>query len=67
MPVMGHSKFWMIAVPLAKALVAGGIKSAGNHLAYTYPLDAIPAISQEVKRGDRCAGTITTPESIKSC
>ena len=54
------------AVPLAKALVAGGIKVLEITLRTPIALDAIRAISQEVKEAIVGAGTITTPEQLKA-
>ncbi len=54
------------AVPLAKALVAGGIKVLEITLRTPIALDAIRAISQEVKDAIVGAGTITTPEQLKA-
>lgn len=52
------------AVPLAKALVAGGIKVLEITLRTPIALDAIRLISQEVKDAIVGAGTITTPEQL---
>ena len=54
------------AVPLAKALVAGGIKVLEITLRTPIALDAIRLISQEVKEAIVGAGTITTPEQLKA-
>ena len=54
------------AVPLAKALVAGGIKVLEITLRNPIALDAIRLISQEVKEAIVGAGTITTPEQLKA-
>src|SRR5664279_4534058 len=54
------------AVPLAKALVAGGIKVLEITLRTPVALDAIRLISQEVKDAIVGAGTITTPEQLKA-
>lgn len=54
------------AVPLAKALVAGGIKVLEITLRTPIALDAIRLISQEVKGAIVGAGTITTPEQLKA-
>ena len=54
------------AVPLAKALVAGGIKVLEITLRTPIALDAIRLISQEVKDAIVGAGTITTPEQLKA-
>jgi 2-dehydro-3-deoxyphosphogluconate aldolase/(4S)-4-hydroxy-2-oxoglutarate aldolase len=52
------------AVPLAKALVAGGIKVLEITLRTPIALEAIRLISQEVKEAIVGAGTITTPEQL---
>ena len=54
------------AVPLVKALVAGGIKVLEITLRTPIALDAIRLISQEVKEAIVGAGTITTPEQLKA-
>ncbi|MFI3222088.1 MAG: bifunctional 4-hydroxy-2-oxoglutarate aldolase/2-dehydro-3-deoxy-phosphogluconate aldolase [Methylococcaceae bacterium] len=54
------------AVPLAKALVAGGIKVLEITLRTPIALEAIRLISQEVKEAIVGAGTITTPEQLKA-
>ena len=54
------------AVPLARALVAGGIKVLEITLRTPIALDAIKLISQEVKDAIVGAGTITTPEQLKA-
>ena len=54
------------AVPLAKALVAGGIKVLEITLRTPIALDAIRLISQEVKDAIVGAGTITSPEQLKA-
>ncbi|MDO9268395.1 MAG: bifunctional 4-hydroxy-2-oxoglutarate aldolase/2-dehydro-3-deoxy-phosphogluconate aldolase [Methylobacter sp.] len=54
------------AVPLAQALVAGGIKVLEITLRTPIALDAIRLISQEVKDAIVGAGTITTPEQLKA-
>ena len=54
------------AVPLAKALVAGGIKVLEITLRTPIALDAIRLISQEVKDAIVGAGTVTTPEQLKA-
>jgi 2-dehydro-3-deoxyphosphogluconate aldolase/(4S)-4-hydroxy-2-oxoglutarate aldolase len=54
------------AVPLAKALVAGGIKVLEITLRTPIALDAIRLIRQEVKEAIVGAGTITTPEQLKA-
>jgi 2-dehydro-3-deoxyphosphogluconate aldolase/(4S)-4-hydroxy-2-oxoglutarate aldolase len=53
------------AVPLAKALVAGGIKVLEITLRTPIALDAIRLISEQVKDAIVGAGTITTPEQLK--
>ncbi len=54
------------AVPLAKALVAGGIKVLEITLRTPIALDAIRLISREVEGAIVGAGTITTPEQLKA-
>ena len=54
------------AVPLARALVAGGIKVLEITLRTPIALDAIRLISQEVEGAIVGAGTITTPEHLKA-
>ncbi len=54
------------AVPLARALVAGGIKVLEITLRTPIALDAIRLISQEVEGAIVGAGTITTPEQLKA-
>ncbi len=54
------------AVPLAQALVAGGIKVLEITLRTPIALDAIKLISREVKGAIVGAGTITTPEQLKA-
>jgi 2-dehydro-3-deoxyphosphogluconate aldolase/(4S)-4-hydroxy-2-oxoglutarate aldolase len=53
-------------VPLAQALVAGGIKVWEITLRTPIALDAIRLISQEVKDAIVGAGTITTPGQLKA-
>lgn len=52
------------AVPLARALVEGGIKVLEITLRTPIALDAIKVISQEVQGAIVGAGTITTPEQL---
>ncbi len=54
------------AVPLAKALVAGGIKVLEITLRTPIALEAIRLISQQVDGAIVGAGTITTPEQLKA-
>ncbi len=54
------------AVPLAKALVAGGIKVLEITLRTPIALEAIRLISQQVEGAIVGAGTITTPEQLKA-
>jgi len=54
------------AVPLAHALVAGGIKVLEITLRTPIALDAIRLISQEVKGAIVGAGTITSPEQLQA-
>ena len=65
MPVMVIQNLYD-AVPLAKALVAGGIKVLEITLRTPIALDAIRLISQEVKEAIVGAGTITTPEQLQA-
>ena len=54
------------AVPLARALVAGGIKVLEITLRTPIALEAIRAISQEVDGAVVGAGTVTTPEQLRA-
>ncbi|MDO9140733.1 MAG: bifunctional 4-hydroxy-2-oxoglutarate aldolase/2-dehydro-3-deoxy-phosphogluconate aldolase [Methylobacter sp.] len=54
------------AVPLAQALVAGGIKVLEITLRTPVALDAIRLISQQVEGAIVGAGTITTPEQLQA-
>ncbi len=54
------------AVPLARALMAGGIKVLEITLRTEAAMDSIRAISQEVEGAIVGAGTITTPEQLKA-
>lgn len=54
------------AVPLARALMAGGINVLEITLRTAAAMDAIRAISQEVEGAIVGAGTITTPEELKA-
>lgn len=54
------------AVPLAKALMAGGIRVLEITLRTPVALDAIRAISQEVDGAIVGAGTILNPEQLKA-
>jgi 2-dehydro-3-deoxyphosphogluconate aldolase/(4S)-4-hydroxy-2-oxoglutarate aldolase len=54
------------AVPLAKALVAGGIRVLEITLRTSVALEAIRLISQEVEGAIVGAGTITTPEQLQA-
>ncbi|PKM11744.1 MAG: keto-deoxy-phosphogluconate aldolase [Gammaproteobacteria bacterium HGW-Gammaproteobacteria-3] len=54
------------AVPLAQALVSGGIKVLEITLRTPVALAAIELISKEVKGAIVGAGTITTPEQLKA-
>jgi len=54
------------AVPLAKALVAGGVRVLEITLRTPVALEAIRLISQEVKDAVVGVGTITTPEQLKA-
>jgi 2-dehydro-3-deoxyphosphogluconate aldolase/(4S)-4-hydroxy-2-oxoglutarate aldolase len=53
------------AVPLAKALLAGGIKVLEITLRTPVAVDAIRAISREESEAVVGAGTVTTPEELK--
>ena len=52
------------AVPLAKALIAGGIRVLEITLRTPVALDAIKKISQEVEGAIVGAGTILNPEQL---
>jgi 2-dehydro-3-deoxyphosphogluconate aldolase / (4S)-4-hydroxy-2-oxoglutarate aldolase len=54
------------AVPLARALVAGGIKILEITLRTPIALDAIRLISQEVKEAIVGAGTIANPKQLQA-
>jgi 2-dehydro-3-deoxyphosphogluconate aldolase/(4S)-4-hydroxy-2-oxoglutarate aldolase len=54
------------AVPLAKALVAGGVRVLEITLRTPVALEAIRLISQEVKDAVVGVGTITTPAQLKA-
>ncbi|MDP2901711.1 MAG: bifunctional 4-hydroxy-2-oxoglutarate aldolase/2-dehydro-3-deoxy-phosphogluconate aldolase [Methylovulum sp.] len=54
------------AVPLAQALVAGGIKVLEITLRTPIALEAIKLISENVKEAIVGVGTITTPEQLKA-
>ena len=54
------------AVPLARALVEGGIRVLEITLRTPIALEAIRLISPEVKNAIVGAGTITTPEQLKA-
>jgi 2-dehydro-3-deoxyphosphogluconate aldolase/(4S)-4-hydroxy-2-oxoglutarate aldolase len=54
------------AVPLARALLAGGVKVLEITLRTPVALDAIRAISREVEDAMVGAGTVTTPEQLKA-
>ncbi|MFI0810118.1 bifunctional 4-hydroxy-2-oxoglutarate aldolase/2-dehydro-3-deoxy-phosphogluconate aldolase [Streptomyces echinatus] len=55
------------AVPLARALVAGGLPAIEVTLRTPAALDAIRAISAEVPRAVVGAGTVITPEQVEAC
>lgn len=55
------------AVPMAKALVAGGIKVLEVTLRTPIALDAIRLLAKEVPDAIVGAGTITTPEQLQQC
>ena len=54
------------AVPLARALLAGGIKVLEITLRTPVAVDAIRAISREVDNAVVGAGTVTTPEELQA-
>jgi len=54
------------AVPLARALVAGGVKVLEITLRTAAAVDAIAAISREVPDAVVGAGTVTTPEDLNT-
>ncbi len=64
-PVMVIKKLEQ-AVPLARALVAGGVKVLEITLRTTPAIDAIAAISSEVPDAVVGAGTVTTPEDLNT-
>ncbi|OLZ69382.1 keto-deoxy-phosphogluconate aldolase [Streptomyces sp. IMTB 2501] len=55
------------AVPLARALVAGGLPAIEVTLRTPAALDAIRAIAAEVPRAVVGAGTVITPEQVGGC
>ncbi|WP_128773503.1 bifunctional 4-hydroxy-2-oxoglutarate aldolase/2-dehydro-3-deoxy-phosphogluconate aldolase [Actinomyces oricola] len=55
------------AVPLARALVAGGITSLEVTLRTPAGLDAIRAIAAEVEGATVGAGTVTTEQEVRAC
>ena len=55
------------AVPMAKALLAGGIKVLEVTLRTPVALDAIRLLAQEVPDAIVGAGTVTTPEQLQQC
>ena len=55
------------AVPMAKALLAGGIKVLEVTLRTPVALDAIRLLSQEVPDAIVGAGTVTTAEQLQQC
>lgn len=54
------------AVPLAQALLAGGIKVLEITLRTSVAFDAIKMISEQVPEAIVGAGTVTTPEDLKN-
>jgi 2-dehydro-3-deoxyphosphogluconate aldolase/(4S)-4-hydroxy-2-oxoglutarate aldolase len=54
------------AVPLARALVAGGVKVLEITLRTPVALEAIRAVSGEVEEALVGAGTVTTPEDLQA-
>ncbi|MFJ4325088.1 bifunctional 4-hydroxy-2-oxoglutarate aldolase/2-dehydro-3-deoxy-phosphogluconate aldolase [Streptomyces tricolor] len=55
------------AVPLARALVAGGLPAIEVTLRTPAALDAIRAIADEVPQAVVGAGTVLTPEQVAAC
>lgn len=55
------------AVPLARALVAGGLRAIEVTLRTPAALDAIRAIAEQVPDAVVGAGTVITPEQVKEC
>lgn len=55
------------AVPLAKALLAGGVKVLEVTLRTPVALDAIRLLAKEVPEAIVGAGTVTTPEQLQQC
>ncbi|MFC9929891.1 bifunctional 4-hydroxy-2-oxoglutarate aldolase/2-dehydro-3-deoxy-phosphogluconate aldolase [Streptomyces sp. NPDC127190] len=55
------------AVPLARALVAGGLRAIEVTLRTPAALDAIRAIGAEVPEAVVGAGTVLTPEQVSAC
>ncbi len=64
-PVMVIKKLEQ-AVPLARALVSGGVKVLEITLRTAVAVDAIAAISREVPDAVVGAGTVTTPEDLNA-
>ena len=54
------------AVPLARALIAGGVRVLEVTLRTICAIDAIRAIAQEVPEAIVGAGTVTNPEQLKA-
>lgn len=54
------------AVPLARALIAGGVRVLEVTLRTSCAVDAIRAIAQEVPEAIAGAGTVTNPEQLKA-
>ncbi|MFJ3641961.1 bifunctional 4-hydroxy-2-oxoglutarate aldolase/2-dehydro-3-deoxy-phosphogluconate aldolase [Streptomyces sp. NPDC090108] len=55
------------AVPLARALVAGGLPAIEVTLRTPAALDAIRAVADEVPEAVVGAGTVITPEQVRDC
>lgn len=55
------------AVPLARALVAGGLTALEVTLRTPAALEAIKAIADEVEGADIGAGTVLTPGQLEAC
>ncbi|MFF5402636.1 bifunctional 4-hydroxy-2-oxoglutarate aldolase/2-dehydro-3-deoxy-phosphogluconate aldolase [Streptomyces misionensis] len=56
-----------VAVPLARALVAGGLPAIEVTLRTPAALEAIRAIADEVPQAVVGAGTVITPEQVDAC
>jgi 2-dehydro-3-deoxyphosphogluconate aldolase/(4S)-4-hydroxy-2-oxoglutarate aldolase len=56
-----------VAVPLARALVAGGLRAIEVTLRTPAALDALRAIAAEVPEAVVGAGTVVTPDQVSAC